>query len=374
VDNFVMQLPVSLNSFEKKTVASKGWGNIFSKIRPFSEADEKLIIDSLLAEIHAKFAISISKTVSYDRLVPEAATGDAVEAIILVGASHARNLSPHLSALGFHVEYVEMPSWKPNSLTVTTALADLERLLRDTPHVAAVVYTCLDGAAFCAMTDDSIIPISRDSSGAYHVYGQLVGAPPDMFTKAVKTCVPLFSCSPSTKKFILSPLPRYWQERCCTDDDHVSNLGDPSFEDTIFSCIDSQRRIIKDVLHTSGVRSCTTLNFGQLCTTEPGSKVTNDDIKNALAVMWSSDPVHPSEDAYATVAINLNALLMPANPLPSPQQSPASERPQKRPKWLQDDSCGTVTPRGGGNFGRGLPRGRGGPRGRFWARGGRGRF
>jgi hypothetical protein len=65
----------------------------------------------------------------------------------------------------------------------------------------------------------------------------------------------------------------------------VSNLGDPTFESTIFTSIDSQRRIIKDVLHTAGVRSCTTLNFGQLCTTEPGSKVTNDDIKNTLAVM-----------------------------------------------------------------------------------------
>jgi hypothetical protein len=34
-----------------------------------------------------------------------------------------------------------------------------------------------------------------------------------------------------------------------------------------------------------GVRSATILNFGQLCTTEPGAKVTNDNIKAALAVM-----------------------------------------------------------------------------------------
>jgi hypothetical protein len=307
-------------------------------------------------------------------MVQEATTGEATEAIILVGASHARKLSPHLSSLGFHVAYVEMPSWKPNSLTVSTALADLEKLLRDTPRVAAVVFTCLDGDAFCAMTEDSIIPISRDSSGAYHVYGQLVGAPPDMFANSVKTCVPLFSCSPSIKKLILSPLPRYWQDRCCDDVEHVSNLDDPSFEASIFTSIDAQRRTIKDVLHTAGIRSATTLNFGQLCTTEPGAKVTNDDIKAALAVMWGSDPFHPSEDAYATVAVNLSALLMPTSTSTGPQPPADLERPQKRPRWLQEDSSGTVTPRGAFNNSRGPARGRGGPRGRSWSRGGRGRF
>jgi hypothetical protein len=102
--------------------------------------------------------------------------------------------------------------------------------------------------------------------------------------------------------------------------------------------------------------------------------VTNDDIKAALAIMWGSDPVHPSEDAYATVVVNLSALLTPTSTATGLQPPVAPERPQKRPRWLQEESSSTVTSRGGFNNIRGPVRGRGGPRGRFWARGGRGRF
>jgi hypothetical protein len=355
-------------------MASRNWSDIFDKISPITAADEQLIIDTLVTEIQSKFAISLSPTVTYDRMVSDAPAGSCAETVVLVGASHSRNLVPHFISLGFNVQNVDIPSWKPNSMTVSTGLAELEQILKTTSNVAAVIFTCLDGAAFYAMTDDSIIPISRDSGGNYHVYGQLVGAPADMFAASIKVCLPFFNCFPAVKKIILSPLPRYWQERCCDDEDHVSNMGDPLFETSIFNSIDEQRRQIKDVLHTSGCRNCSTLNFGQLCTTEPGAKVTNDDIKNALAVMWGSDPVHPSEDAYATAAVNLCSYLQPAGSNELSSQSPALDRPLKRPRWLQEDSSNTVVPRGGFSRGRGPWRGRGGPRGRMRGGGRRGRY
>jgi hypothetical protein len=301
-------------------------------------------------------------------MISDLPTSSSVETVVLVGASHSRKLVPHFTSLGFNVMNVDVPSWKPNSLTVSTGLAELEQILKTTSNVVTVIYTCLDGAAFYAMTDDSIIPISRDSGGTYHVYGQLVGAPADMFSASIKVCLPLFNCFLAVKKIILSPLPRYWQDLCCDDEEHVSNLGDPLFENNIFNCIDAQRRLIKDVLHTSGCRNCVTLNFGQLCTTEPGAKVTNYDIKNALAVMWGSNPVHPSEDAYATAAVNLCSHLQPSGSSEHTSHSPALERPLKRPRWLREDSSNTVVPRGGFSRGRGPWRGRGCPRGR--ARGG----
>jgi hypothetical protein len=375
VDSFTLQLPVGLATFEKKTLVSSGWDNIHQKISAFSADDEKQIIDSLVSEIQTKLAISIPKEICYDRLaMASAIDGNAQESVVLVGASHARKLGLSLEALDLCVKIVETPSWKPNSLIVSTALAQLEEVLKSTPRVIAVIFTCLDGAAFYAMTEDSVIPISRDSGGVYHVYGQLVGAPHDMFSSSVKTCLPLFSCMPAVRKLILSPLPRYWQHRCCSDDEHVSNLGDADFDDMIFSCLDAQRRIIKDVLHTSGVKSFTVLNFGQLCTSEAGSKTTSDDTKNALAVMWGADPVHPSEDAYTTAAVHISSILQPAAATAcGGGPAPAPERPAKRPRWLQEESSNTVVPRGGLTRGWNPRRGRGLPRGRGWrGRGGRG--
>jgi hypothetical protein len=83
-----------------------------------------------------------------------AATGGHVrKAIVLAGASHARKLVPHLDSLGFNTIVVETPRWKPNTITVSTAL---EQTLKMTSNVVADLFTCLDGAVFYAMMDDRI--------------------------------------------------------------------------------------------------------------------------------------------------------------------------------------------------------------------------
>jgi hypothetical protein len=166
-----------------------------------------------------------------------------------------------------------------------------------------------------------------------------------MFAKSVKTCLPLFSEAPAVKKNVLSPLPIYWQERCCQDEEHVSNISDPDFKATIFTGLDTLRRSIKDVLHTSGVKNFSVHNTSQLCTCEPGGKTTNEATRDALAVMWrSDDPVHPSEDAYATLASNISGVLVTTvSTEPGSQKSqPQPDRPLKRPRWLEEESSNTV--------------------------------
>jgi hypothetical protein len=60
----------------------------------------------------------------------------------------------------------------------------------------------------------------------------------------------------------------------------------------------------------------------------------NTSTRNALAVMWiSDDPVHPSEDTYATLASNILHILETASEKGSNKKSPsASTQPLKRPR------------------------------------------
>jgi hypothetical protein len=90
---------------------------------------------------------------------------------------------------------------------VAEALTQLRGAISSNSNVKAVVYTCLNSAAFYAMTDNStgIIPIAKDGKGDYHVFGSLVVAPLDMFAKSVKTCLPLFSEAPAVKKMFFLP-------------------------------------------------------------------------------------------------------------------------------------------------------------------------
>jgi hypothetical protein len=59
----------------------------------------------------------------------------------------------------------------------------------------------------------------------------------------------------------------------------------------ISSDIEAENR---DVLHCNGVKDVKIYNTSQLCVATEGSR--SRDVRDALAVMWGEDPVHPSRD------------------------------------------------------------------------------
>jgi hypothetical protein len=301
-----------------------------------------------------------------------AATGDSTSTVILVGASHANNLALSLGK-HFNIATVEMKSWRPNPGTVTDAEESLKRALNSYTDIAAVIYFCLDSAAYCACFEDSVVPARQGLDGVYHIDGDLMLAPQDMFTRSIKICLPLFSVQTAAKKIVLSPpLPRYWMERCCEDKEHVANLEEPGYEKTLFTGLDNFRRLLKDTLFTSGVSGISVYNTSQLCSGMPGSRQTSDEMKDALAILWGDDPVHPSVDCYEALASSLDNLITPAQTSTDTttrdsKPSGGGDWPAKRPRWLDSEASNTVTPRGGGR-GQRRPGGRG-----FWRPRGRGR-
>jgi hypothetical protein len=79
----------------------------------------------------------------------------------------------------------------------------------------------------------------------------------------------------------------------------------------------------------------------------------NKHIHEALAIMWGDDPVHPTRDCYQALAEHLHANLQLHHQ--ETGSSAASERPLKRPRWLEAKSSTTVAPRDpSGGRGRGF--------------------
>jgi hypothetical protein len=171
--------------------------------------------------------------------------------LYLVGNSHANYLATALSAAGYKSVVVEMRPWRPNALTVKETKLELDAKLASTPNVVAIIFWCLDHAAFYSIMEDSILPAVSDTGGHYHIHSALITAPSVMFTESVKACTPLFSTQTAAKKILLSPLPRYWHGRCCDDSDHVSNLDELDYENALFTGLDGLRRIIKDTSTTT---------------------------------------------------------------------------------------------------------------------------
>jgi hypothetical protein len=110
---------------------------------------------------------------------------------------------------------------------------------------------------------------------------------------------------------------------------------------------------MKDSLHTSNVRDLTIFNTAQLCISTEGSRTTSIDTRAALSIMWGDDPVHPDRDCYESLAQHLQSTLKMQD---ESTASMTSERPLKRPRWLEAEASNTVAPR---DASRG--RGRGGP-------------
>jgi hypothetical protein len=363
-EKIIMQVPVSLFSFEKKTVVSGPSIEIFDKIAAFDIEAEKMIISQLVTELNENHGADLATDVIFDRGSRPSLTDDGEKAVIIVGSSHANYLATSLATAGFKAIVVEMRPWRPNLMTVEEARSELALKVLNTPNLVAIIFWCLDSAAFYSQTEDSILPPVRDVSGQFHIHGSLITAPSEMFGKSVKQCIPLFNISSAAKKIILSPLPRYWQSRCCDDDEHVANIDDVDFQGMLFSGLDSLRRIIKDTLHCNNVRDVTILNSSQLCVAKEGSRQTSTDVRAALDIMWGDDPVHPNRDVYDSLAEHLVFKFQSQS---EATPSTSSDRPLKRPRWLETESSDTVTPKPPG---RGRGRGRGG-RGWF-GRGNRG--
>jgi hypothetical protein len=347
---------------------------IFKEVKAFDIEAEKMIIDALVAELNSKYGANLSTNICYARGdADEAAAADAEPAVILVGGSHASYLATALAECGYKAAVVEMRPWRPNSMTVEETRLELEAKMATMKNVQAIIYWCLDNAAYYSVSEDSILPAVRDISGKYHIHGSLITAPAEMFSRSVKACTPLLRLPTTAKKIVLSPLPRYWRTRCCSEDDHVSNLDEPDYETTLFSGLDGLRRSIKDILHTSGIKDVKIYNSGQLCVTLDGSRSTSTDIPEALAIMWGDDPVHPARDCYRALAEHLHASLHLQQHETS--SSAASERPLKRPRWLEAESSTTIAPRDPtGGRGRGFGNRGGGTRGFRGGRRMRGRF
>ena len=64
---------------------------------------------------------------------------------------------------------------------------------------------------------------------------------------------PLFKTAKLVKKILLSPLPRFWRNRCCPDKDHISNCEEEDYEENLFKGLDVLRRSCKDFLFMRGV-------------------------------------------------------------------------------------------------------------------------
>jgi len=366
-----IRLPVGLSTFEKKTWAVTG-DCLPSAVKPFDERAEEELIQALTVSIKSNHSIPLAESFSFKRqLQLESTTPSKKQEFILVGASHAARLKTPLEEAGALVHLVTMPSYAPNKGTVERATLELEQLLVDT-SAAKVVFFMMDNAGYYAKTEEgSLIPARRDKAGAYHLEGELVVAPKEMFSSSLKVCEPLFrAAEKSGGGVLLSPMPRYWTKSCCDDIEHAPNRSEADFDQYLFTGLDGLRRHSKDFLFLHRLKNTAVLNSTQLMVDAVGGAKTMDEAVDCLRDTWGDDPVHPGADCYTNMAEKLlQRFGEEGGPTTASSASDCSSAP-KRPRWLEFPEQGVVqvaNNRNSGQRGRGHTHWRGRASG-YWQR------
>ena len=330
-----IQLPVSLLSFEKKTWTSGGWDDLPNAIGPMDSGTEKFVIETLISELNNSFPLNLDPKPCLAREV--AAAAHMRPRLVLVGLSHARHLAESLESMGASVSLLKLSSCRPTTASIEQAAQELSTAVGGDED-AIVIFQFLDNSAYYARTEDGcLVPAQRGDDNLYHLVGDLVIAPKEMFLHSLKTSLPLFKAAGNRRKLMLSPLPRYLSASCCMLAGHVQNRDDTGFVEKVTEDLSTLKRQIKDFCHINHLGATTCLNTAVLMTNPDGGRSLRMEERDHLLSLWGPDPVHPRPEGYKLLATNILALLEGESD-PAESGSKPAIMAAKRKRWEEDGS------------------------------------
>jgi hypothetical protein len=265
---------------------------------------------------------------------------------VLVGGHHAEQTAVRLREKGHGCQYVAMPHYRSSAIfsgKILDCLADL-RMEADTVLILQV----FDSGMFWARTEDgSLIPPCRRVEGSYHIDGELEIINREMQYDLFKHLMSELADHKDKTMIFLAPLPRYVEEGCCQDGDHVANRKNADYKKKQEEVIYSVRQNIKNFAFRQNVKNCVTISAW--------TKI------KRLATIWDG-PTSLVDEGYEKLA---EAILEAASDLRKKRRtsSEAGGPPKKKAKTAQQTGPihGAVQQIGQANGGRGMRGGRGGP-------------
>jgi hypothetical protein len=154
-------------------------------------------------------------------------------------------------------------SWRISPQNVDNLMPKLKEAIHEMDP-AVIVFYCIDNSTFYGRTTDgSRTAPGPDSTGVYHVAGDVVVASRDVMHEHFTAMKPLLDLVGKRKGIVVAPLPRYVAAGCCSDPDHCSNRRVLDFEQQQQQLLDILKRGLKDFLFANNYRS---IRFLDPCT------------------------------------------------------------------------------------------------------------
>ena len=113
--------------------------------------------------------------------------------------------------------------------------------------------------------------------------------------------MPVFRAARGAEILVIGPLQRYIMQKCCGNPGHITNFADQDYRTAIAGAIKEVGIHLRNLIHTRRIKAVKILNPAVLMGIAGGNATGNNNNTDSTS-SWGRDPVHPLDNAYATMA------------------------------------------------------------------------
>jgi hypothetical protein len=310
-DTLFYKLPLNLPTATKSCVVSAGLTNLPTGVSACLTNIEKQIITSLLANVSDKKYMSTSSP-----SIRDTANSPKECRYLVIGDSHAASTCRALEKLGKKVVHIDAPNYRTSSIHVGKIAESLGKH-NITREDILVVQVFDSGLFMAAPKEGGLIPHCKNLDGTYHMHGDLTLLAKDMQYELFKQLFKDIEKHKDNITIFLAPLPRYMEEGCCGDRDHMPNRREPDFKTKLEAGVFGVRRNVKDFAFRHGYRNTHTIStWGKV---------------NKMTSIWK-DSINLVEAGYSAIAEAVveavTAICTKKRGPSTPEAAPAAKKPK----------------------------------------------
>ncbi len=184
--------------------------------------DELLKFLSILHQTHSNSLSFWNLNSVYTRPTPLSAS-----------SSNLRYSARHFVDSDLSFGDISTPSWTANPPNIARLVAEVKQRVKD--GAKAFVFDLLGNSSVRYEQFDGTTSLPYKSEGKFHLAGNVVISPDNIFQKTVESIVPILNARQTVPSVIIPLLPRYLFARCCGDSSHCTNWNTDNFPVEILS-------------------------------------------------------------------------------------------------------------------------------------------
>jgi hypothetical protein len=355
------RLPDSLRSYATRSWVSPGGTTLYNEVPPVSTDLEKRIVTGLLKDLNGLYDLGLGTNPALARKM-SSGKPKAKPNLLIIGGSNAGRTADEFEERGYTVTRICSPGWKPTSQAVQDILPKVTEALSHLEEDDVILIQALDNAAYYSQTEDGgDVPIRRCADNKYHVEGNLGLASKERQQKLFSIIEPLLRLLDKRRVILVTPMPRWMYESCCSMEDHAPNRTEDGFEENMRAALRDFRINFKNFAFLRNFRI-------KVLDPSPCLALVDDNGED----VWGSDPVHPLPHGFRLLVdmfeVEIENLKGKSKKRAGSNIQPPAKRskPAPRPAWISQQTSTAIRREHGGLRGgrgeRGRPpyRGRGG--------------